>query len=956
MESFSEWFETAVTEPGQPVVRPHPWQEQLADDDSCCDRLIRIPTGLGKTLGVLLAWAYHRLHRQDQRWPRRLVWCLPMRTLVDQTANEARKVISKIGLGNEVDVHRLMGGIDETQWYGDPERPAVLIGTQDMLLSRALNRGYAMGRAAWPRAFGMLHCDALWVMDEIQLMGVGLTTSAQIQALWHEEREKWRDYAALPRATWWMSATLQPEWLRTPETDTLMDDWTSRLLTVASHDRIGPLWEARKKLTVVSNTESEWAATVIDAHRRHTADPQYGRQTLVVVNRVNRAKELFAAIDKQLKSDDSKPELRLVHSRFRPHDRAGWSSQFLSKQTLGPNVDRIIIATQVVEAGVDISASCLITELAPWPSLVQRFGRAARYGGEADVIVLDPSPGDEKQAAPYALAELNSAREALSLLSGSAIGDLDNLEASMGSSDPEMLARLYPFQPLHVLMRHEFNELFDTSPDLSGADLDVSRFIREGEEQRDVQVFWRRWDSNRPSPTLQPSREELCSVGIGEARTWVSKITKDSRGRVWAWDYVDGVWQDCRADSLRPGIVILVAEEVGGYDPQLGFTGERPKKGAISLDLSGELQTPPDEAADLKDGSDETSASDSLFKTIATHAYESSQIGTELAKLVALNASLCDVVGLALRLHDWGKAHPAFAKGTYRVAPPRADLAKAPRDAWPSPKAMYDPDRHSAEGEHRFGKRPGFRHELVSALATMELLHLAMPDHPAFLSEGDPDAHGRAHDISPDTMPGDPATSGDQVENTAVLHHHPIAKELAALGPVDFNLLLFLIASHHGKVRMSLQAAPVDQQFPIEDARWVGSGMPIRGIREGDPLPAITLADRTGADVSMPDVTLSLAPAAIGLSERYGPSWSERMLDLVLGLGPFFLGYLEAIVRASDARASALTSLDHRLLSLPIEVAQRNGSDASATELGDDPGTNDQTDDDDVSDLETTDA
>lgn len=219
MQSFSDWFQTAVTEPGQPVVRPHPWQQQLAGDDSCCDRLIRIPTGLGKTLGVLLAWAYHRLHRQDQRWPRRLVWCLPMRALVDQTANEARKVISKIGLGNEVDVHRLMGGIDENQWYGDPVRPAVLIGTQDMLLSRALNRGYAMGRAAWPRAFGMLHCDALWVMDEIQLMGVGLTTSAQIQAFWHEDREKWRDYAALPRATWWMSATLQPEWLRTPETE-----------------------------------------------------------------------------------------------------------------------------------------------------------------------------------------------------------------------------------------------------------------------------------------------------------------------------------------------------------------------------------------------------------------------------------------------------------------------------------------------------------------------------------------------------------------------------------------------------------------------------------------------------------------------------------------------------------------------------------------------------------------
>src|SRR5207253_5170376 len=64
---------------------PRSWQVELASALTCRDRLIRIPTGLGKTEGVLAAWGFNHLHRSDDQWPRRLVWCLPMRVLVEQT-------------------------------------------------------------------------------------------------------------------------------------------------------------------------------------------------------------------------------------------------------------------------------------------------------------------------------------------------------------------------------------------------------------------------------------------------------------------------------------------------------------------------------------------------------------------------------------------------------------------------------------------------------------------------------------------------------------------------------------------------------------------------------------------------------------------------------------------------------------------------------------------------------
>lgn len=75
---------------------PHPWQVRLGAEASCVDRLIRVPTGLGKTHGVLAAWAWHRLVRDDPWWPRRLVWCLPTRVLVKPTAAAARELLARV--------------------------------------------------------------------------------------------------------------------------------------------------------------------------------------------------------------------------------------------------------------------------------------------------------------------------------------------------------------------------------------------------------------------------------------------------------------------------------------------------------------------------------------------------------------------------------------------------------------------------------------------------------------------------------------------------------------------------------------------------------------------------------------------------------------------------------------------------------------------------------------------
>ncbi len=147
---FGEFFEKATGN------KPFPYQRRLGVDESLY-QLIDVPTGTGKTAAVILAWLWRRRYVGDAvRWatPRRLVYCLPMRTPVEQTQAAAQAWLRNLGQDTDVRVHILMGGEEAENWDIYAEHDAILIGTQDMLLSRALNRGYGISRYRWPMHVG----------------------------------------------------------------------------------------------------------------------------------------------------------------------------------------------------------------------------------------------------------------------------------------------------------------------------------------------------------------------------------------------------------------------------------------------------------------------------------------------------------------------------------------------------------------------------------------------------------------------------------------------------------------------------------------------------------------------------------------------------------------------------------------------------------------------------------
>jgi CRISPR-associated endonuclease/helicase Cas3 len=780
---------------------PYDYQQRLARDD--WPDLLEIPTGLGKTAAVVLAWLYKRRVLEDTDTPRRLVYCLPMRVLVEQTVSNieswlaAHQMYGEPGQG-KVSINVLMGGVSDlrkAQWAHHPEEDAILVGTQDMLLSRALMRGYGMSRYQWPVHFALLHNDAMWVYDEVQLMGPALPTSTQLEGM------RRRLSTDRPSRSLWVSATLHEEWLRT--VDFRKHAQALNVATLADRDRDDPnvtkrvnapksLAPAETQLAAGNKKET---AAYIEALSSEIADAhRAGERTLVIVNRVERAQALYTALKEKLPQSDH----LLLHARFRPGERRDIERRLNDEP--GEN-GRVIVATQAVEAGVDISSHTLFTELAPWSSMVQRFGRCNRAGEHPDAQVFWIDVVEETgPALPYEPDALTVARKRLSGLHSAHSGALPDVDDSIPRSQ--------------VLRLRDLIDLFNTDPDLSGFDVDISAYIRD-QGNAQSQVFWRDFE-NDPSEDTAPTRDELCPVGLGQLKDYLSK-----KGRkAWAWDPLGERWRSIDKNGLRPGATLLLRASAGGYLADRGFVA----------DVKGTVEPVKTTATErLERYPDDTWTAMGDYVALTTHLQDVADEAEELAERLNLSDEYRTVLTQAGLWHDVGKAHPAFQLGI------RGEDAPDQETLWAKSTGGGIPRYRTIDDNGKEQPRKGFRHELASMLAWIE--------------------------------------HGDGVEHG--------------------DLIAFLIAAHHGKVRMGLRALPTETEPPDPETLFA------RGIWHGDRLPAVTLDGK-----AIPETELRLDLIRLGAGPQ-GASWAERTQRLLRTYGPFRLAWMESLIRIADWRASA---------------------------------------------------
>ena len=334
--------------------------------------VLRAPTGSGKTEAVFLPFCFGR----GGQLPSRLIYALPLRSLANQLAERMKNYAEKSGKSNWR-IALQHGQKPESVLFAAD----VIIATIDQVIS-----SYACTPLTLPLRHGNIPAGAvassLLVFDEVHLFDLELALQA-VRLICERLRHMGLPFAIL-------SATLP---------DSVLEFFQREF----GCEVIDAQDETNQRDVRMEFCESELTGKVVKE-----AMKQGHRKILAVVNTVERAVELFKQVQDLAKQCGYVSNL--LHARFLPEDRQ--LKEQCVNEHFGKNASEeksLLIATQVVEVGLDISADCLLTELAPIDALIQRAGRCARWGGSGIVKVFKV-----KEAAPYDKDLVNSTEHVLS--------------------------------------------------------------------------------------------------------------------------------------------------------------------------------------------------------------------------------------------------------------------------------------------------------------------------------------------------------------------------------------------------------------------------------------------------------------------------------------------------------------------------------------------------------------
>ncbi|MXZ34875.1 MAG: type I-U CRISPR-associated helicase/endonuclease Cas3 [Acidobacteria bacterium] len=573
---------------------PFPWQVRLTErviSTGEWPQVIDIPTGCGKTGAI--DTAIFALAMRPDRFPRRVVFVIDRRIIVDQVYERAHRIkealekaesgvldrvrASLVAVAGEkpLGVSALRGGIPiDGEWAQRPDQAWVVVSTVDQYGSRLLFRGYGLSDRMHPIHAGLAGNDCLVILDEVHLS---------------------RPFSETLNAATQLSFGPIPHRFQVVEMSATPRDGTSEPFRLTDHD-LQTSATLRQRATAsklaflapLAGRSANQAIPKAVARIVKNELPAEAKSVGVIVNRVQTARETLQS----LRSEGFRSHL--VTGRMRPLDRISVLEQISSavdpdRQSQSSELT-VVVATQAIEVGADFSFDALITECAPIDSLRQRFGRLDRRGtyqergggsprswilgvrSEMSSTRPDPVYGHAAQETWKALLARHE-KDPLDV--GLSSADLRNLPAK--ASAPRRRAPL--------LLETHWEALTQTSPQpIVQPMLDPFLHGMDRNNDTDITVVWRHDHSAKTLKLVPPRPAEYLQVPISAAKAWLTRseevpvadaetATVDS-GESPSASTLSGVSRWTKpgddpevitdASQLRPGDIILVNPDRGG--------------------------------------------------------------------------------------------------------------------------------------------------------------------------------------------------------------------------------------------------------------------------------------------------------------------------------------------------------------------------------------------------------